>query len=751
MYRKIILAVWAAACIWTVSAGVPLVRSGKAAGEIVIPAEASAVEKFAAAELRHWIKEITGADLPVTARMTEQENTKILLGKSFAGEFKDALAQLDGSDGYAFRTRGNRVYIFGAADKGTLNGVFRFIEVNSDLIWARPRFTVFTRTDDFSAGTGDVTDRPASRERGWIFTIAGQSPEDCLWQVRNNNTFLNHDRNFSEEWGMKREIGGHIFSRVISHEKYFASNPEYFPVLRGMRQPKSWCLCLSARDLPEVYFKELCAYIDKNMPMSLLKLGVDDSWNTCECPECTAPFKLPDGTVISPDDPAYRSTRWYAFVNPIADKVHAKYGIDTLVYTYIYLDIPPKIKVSDHILLSFSPISRDLRVAYEDYQPGKTWGKDSAAQIKEFARIGKQIRLREYYGCNGGFPRPDEYVARKDSIWALKNGVTEFCSEHPVDKLDKRFATDPSVTWDADAVTVWTINRLWWNPDVDLETLRDQFLNRTYREAAPAMRKYYQLIRTLYLAKPQFRANYQNTLRGDMKRYVIEAGKESEARKLLEEAEKAAKHPVSLQLVKQARANFELGCNAEERVIVKKVAAPPEMESPLWLETTSITDFDVMQHSEIGTDFQMDARMLHDGKNLYVKIEGPDFPSNRQAEPDRWLPGNFITLHLAGLDRKGYYLFGFDWSGGWFDAERLDLKWNSGMKIQTGGDEKHRSALLTIPLIALKFQFDADLLNRIYGVIHCRYTGGDGGTYSYTSYGLVPGAPRFFKEIYLEK
>lgn len=751
MFQKIIIGVLIALAASAAPAGIPLVESGKPAGEIVLPPNASAVEKFAASELRHWIREITGAELPVTDQATAAENTKILLGKSFAGEFRDALGQLDGSDGYAFRRRGNRIYIFGDRDRGTLNGVFRFIEANSDLVWARPRFTVFTPKSDFIAEKTEITDRPASRGRGWIFTIAGQTPEDHLWQVRNGNTFLNYDRRFREEWGMEREIGGHIFSKIVPAGKYFESNPEFFPVLRGMRQPKSWCLCLSAKNLPDVYFKELCAYIDQNGPMDLLKLGVDDSWNTCECPECTAPFKLPDGGVITADDPAYRSTRWYSFVNPIAGKVYEKYKINTLVYTYIYLDIPPKINISDRIVLSFSPISRDLRVAFEDYVPGKTWGKDSAAQIREFNRIGKQIRLREYYGCNGAFPRPDEYVAQKDSIWALKNGVTEFCSEHPVDKIDKRFAVSPSVTWDADAVTAWTINRLWWNPEQDIEALRDQFLKRTYREAAPAMRKYYQLIRELYLAKPQYRANYQNNLRGDMKRYVIDAGKENDARKILEEAENAAKHPVSLELVKLARANFELGCNAVERITAKKIDAPPEMESPLWLETPAVTDFSVLQHPEIQTDFQMDVRLLHDAKNLYVKIQGPDFPGNNQARPDQWLPGNFISLHLAGLNRKGYYLFGFDWNGGWFDAELLNSGWNSGMTVQTAGDEKQRCALLTIPLAALKFEFDADPLNRIYGVFHCRYTGRDGKTRSYANHGLLPGVPRFFKEIYLEK
>ncbi len=737
--------------VFAFAAGLPLVESGKAVGEIVIPADASPVEKFAASELRHWIKEITGAELAITDGSSSGANHKVLLGKSFAGEFQDALTTLNDSDGYAWRRKGNEVYIFGASDKGTLNGIFRFIEANSDLIWARPRFTVFTKKDDFIVKTEDVTDRPASRERGWIMTMAGQTPEDHLWQVRNGNTFLTFDRNFRGEWGMKREIGGHIFSRIIPVDKYFKSNPEYFPLLRGIRQSRGLCLCLSAKGLPEVYFKELCAYVDEKGPMDLLKVGVDDSWNSCECSECNAPFALPDGSMITKDDPAYRSTRWYSFINPIIDRIYEKYKINTLVYTYIYLAVPPKMQISDHAVLSFSPIVRDLKVAIEDYVPGKTWGEDTAVQIRGFARLGKNIRLREYYGCNGAFPRPDEYVAQKDSIWALKNGVTEFCSEHPVDKIDKRFAMNPSFIWDAEAVTAWTINRLWWNPEPDIEALRSQFLERTYREAAPAMRKYYQLIRELYLAKPQHHANYQNRLRGDMKRYVIEAGRENDARQILEEAEKSAKHPVSLELVKLARVNFEHGCDSFKRIVARKVDQPPQVTSGEWAEASVISDFAVMQHAEFDRRLPLEVRILHDMKNLYIKVEGPDFKSNPTPTADAWLSGNFISLHLAGIERKGYYMFGFDWNGSWFDAEGFKRGWNSGMKLETTGNASARAAILTIPLEALKFRFDVDKLNRIYGVVHCRYTGADGKTDSFTSDGLLPGVPRFFKEIYLEK
>jgi hypothetical protein len=63
-----------------------IVKNGKAAAEIVIPADAPKGEQTAAKELQMWVREITGAELPIINQETTEKNLKIKLGKSLAGK-----------------------------------------------------------------------------------------------------------------------------------------------------------------------------------------------------------------------------------------------------------------------------------------------------------------------------------------------------------------------------------------------------------------------------------------------------------------------------------------------------------------------------------------------------------------------------------------------------------------------------------------------------------------------------------------
>ena len=55
------------------------------------------------------------------------------------------------------------------------------------------------------------------------------------------------------------------------------------------------------------------------------------------------------------------------------------------------------------------------------------------------------------------------------------------------------------VGWDLATMEMWIINRLFWDPTQDMAGLRHHFIERTYREAAPAMTRYYDIIRDSWL------------------------------------------------------------------------------------------------------------------------------------------------------------------------------------------------------------------------------------------------------------
>ena len=90
----------------------------------------------------------------------------------------------------------------------------------------------------------------------------------------------------------------------------------------------------------------------------------------------------------------------------------------------------------------------------------------------------------------------------------------------------------------------WLVARLWWNTEQDLEALRDQYITRVYREAAPQMKLYHDLQRdTFYATKlPSF---YSDDILPLISAYIMKPGIGGKMQKLLAEAYAAAKHPKS--------------------------------------------------------------------------------------------------------------------------------------------------------------------------------------------------------------
>lgn len=754
------LVVLAATILATVGAApLPIARNGAAQAAIILPQAPHPTEQFAAEELQLWVKEISGAVLPmVTADEHDQSlPTRLVLGTAAAQDFGDDLRRLAGSDGCAVRTRGTAIHLFGAIPKGTLNAVYTFLEHNSDIIWPRARHVVFSLDPSLTATRTDILDRPSSTCRGWGFTVAGVKEPDFLWQVRNRNNFGGQNRGPKhEQFGLFQETGGHNFSKMIPAATYWDSRPEFFPVVNGRRTAKAGCLCLSAPGLQAAFTENVLAKIAEAPGLSRFVLGIDDTWQTCECEDCRKSLTLPDGTALPSSDPAFKSTQWYQFVSPIIDQVYQRLGLQVKVYAYFYTAVPPKIKLPDSLCALICPVPKNEKKAIFAQSGQEPFGQDWSRRILEFKAVAKHNMIREYYGCTGAAPRAQEYVAAQDLRFLLDNGITEFTSEVPVDRIDQRFNPMPSAYWDASALTFWTINRLWWNPKQDVDELRRHFLQRTYRAAAPAMTEYHDLLRDLWQQHPSG-ASYMDSNQKFTKTHIIETGHEQRCRDLLAAAEKQADHPVSLELIRAARANFETGCNHDGRLLSTYAASAGDFAHPAWNTARAHDDFQRIGHPSEDHPGILTMNVLNDNHNLYLRFRtatGKDQdPPERRREQDTWLNDAFISAHLTNGDKKIHRTIAFDPSGNYVDAERLDRAWNAGLTIITRTIPDGCEAILTIPLAALDFTFGADPLNRLYGNFHCRRRP-DGDTTAFADFswgGRRVGVLRFYGEIYLAK
>ena len=105
-----------------------LFKNGKSQYRIVVSAQASTSEQTAARELQQYIEEISGVRLPLTSD-GKARGRRILIG------FSPAVATLTGvqapaanDESFTYRTLGRDLLIYGGSQRGTMYGVFTFLE-----------------------------------------------------------------------------------------------------------------------------------------------------------------------------------------------------------------------------------------------------------------------------------------------------------------------------------------------------------------------------------------------------------------------------------------------------------------------------------------------------------------------------------------------------------------------------------------------------------------------------------------------
>ena len=122
-------------------------------------------------------------------------------------------------------------------------------------------------------------------------------------------------------------------------------------------------------------------------------------------------------------------------------------------------------------------------------------------------------------------------------------------------------------------IEFWTLTRLYWNPYADPDQLRKYYIRRTYREAAPAVERFYGTIRDAYYAdsRPDGLGGGSGGGGGSVG-WAMQRGIFASLGSDLAEAEKLVKHPQAAILVKRLKARFDALVEADRKAREKKAA-----------------------------------------------------------------------------------------------------------------------------------------------------------------------------------
>ena len=106
-------------------------------------------------------------------------------------------------------------------------------------------------------------------------------------------------------------------------------------------------------------------------------------------------------------------------------------------------------------------------------------------------------RVRTHAVCEGAQQDFKYYLPEMKGVY-LDGGNCDNEKEHKV--------------FDASAIEFWTMSRLYWDPQQDVERLRKYFIRRAFREAAPEIERIYGTIREEWFKSPRASTIGENPL-----------------------------------------------------------------------------------------------------------------------------------------------------------------------------------------------------------------------------------------------
>ena len=776
MKRFIAVAVLAFSFTAVFAAPVKISSKGEAEAAIIVDFDAPRTVQFAARELQNYIRKITTARLPILHTMQGWKVTSIVLGTVDSPLVKpliktDLNAAKIKDDGYAIRVRGKSMVIYAKNPRGVLNGVHRFIHNYTDFVWVRPykEQSVYSVIPTLTLNVRDQVDNPSFRMRSWSanrhMAYYSEEYEMYLSRLCNNLTPSPRaaslgrqlDHGFMMEYG-----GGHNLSTLWLPKNVFGkSNPEFYMLNNGERRVTGRVqLCYTNRKMWDAFAKNALKIISK-LPKHYTRVNmmIDDTNSLCDCDECRKPITLPDGSVLKVNEPAFRSTQFYIFLNYVAEKVYQKYpDLEIKCYGYFFTAEPPRVKIFKNICVSFCPYVRNDK---EDLH-----GKSNVKWLertRRYAAMSPNVIWREYYYCSRKFPRAQANVIAKDLRYINKLGIRMIFPEtswadRPSPNADAEFSENDFYTMAGPEF--WTINQLYWNSSLDPDAVRNDYIRRTYREGAPGVQKFYKILRDSWFLDPT-PASFNDDFKRDMGYYVVRKKLVAPCRAALAEAAKTVRDPRSAECLKRLTSTFERwvkaadsSISAEQKVPKAEIREFPgfDFESGVWAKAAKLTPFSRMGKRGVMPPEPTDVKVIHNGEVLYVafRCPTPGKPVGKsQLKPEGFPSGDHVEIFIANPN-DGYYHLAFNFHGKQYDSIGTNAEWNTKWEVRTQVKEGEWRGVAMIPLKSVNLVIEQN--NRVRALFYrCRRGNGAHNVHSSWEGGQVHSVSSFGELVFLHE
>ena len=410
-------------------------------------------------ELIEYIEKATGgfripeeaSDHEIVIGVTDRDTDKVTAARA---EVK--------LDGYTLLMDGGRLYITGSCDRGTMYGVYCFLE---DYIGVR-----FFAKDTTVVINQDSVDVPAD-----VHTTHNPYFEmrDTYWyDMRYDQTTANHakDNSFYDSSTPVADIGGGVgyAGRFVHTINLLQGKPH-----QGNEQP-----CLTDEDTYQLILSNVRAWLDDNPEATIISVSQNDSDPGrlgCQCANCKA-IDDAEGTPMG---------SLLTFINRIANDIKDDYPgvyVDTLAYRYTR-KAPKNLKPADNVIIRLCSIECCFTHALSDETCSKN--KSFKDDIVEWAAICDNLYIWDYtYNAETYFT----FFPNFDVLWDNVN----FYKDHSVTGVFLE-GQQVSVSGEFAELRSYLLAKLLWDPDMteaEYYAHMDEFLQYYYGAGWEKIKEY---------------------------------------------------------------------------------------------------------------------------------------------------------------------------------------------------------------------------------------------------------------------
>ncbi len=294
-------------------------------------------EVTASTELQKYLKQISGVEIPIVTDATPAVEKEIVVGKTNReadGEFdRDEL----GDDGLVIKSNGQKLFLVGGEQKGTLYAVYEFLEAYLGCRFYTSKFEKIPEMKTISFEKIEENKQ-----------IPSFATRIVHWADYSGNDYFSTKRKtIICKWGRASEIyGGNPIWINIGGDVVHSLGT--LAEIGRSGQP-----CLTDENTFNTVLKNVKAYLYDNPDADIISVSQNDNENYCKCDNCkakVAEYGNMGGLNI-----------W--FVNKIANELKSEFP-DVLVHTFAYRytrHVPTGIKPAENVIVELCSIEACFR------------------------------------------------------------------------------------------------------------------------------------------------------------------------------------------------------------------------------------------------------------------------------------------------------------------------------------------------------------------------------------------------------